>query len=502
MDDTDTDTDDTHGRAARTGVTGGGSHHLMLIGGGWVGGASGESFDVLDPATGGFVASVPRGAAADVDAAVAAARAAFAGWRRTAPEQRSRALIAVADAIEAEAEEIATTVARETGNALRTQSRPEVGLAASFVRYFAGTAAELKGTTTPVGGDLLNYTVREPLGVVAAVIPWNTPVALAALKISMALCTGNTIVLKTAEDAPLAALHVAEIFQRHVPAGVVNALTGFGPDCGAALTNHAGVDKLTFTGSTAVGKDVMRAAAERVTPVSLELGGKNPAIVFPDSDTVDVARGVMAGMRFGRQGQSCTAGSRLFVHEDVFESFVRKLVGLGGALRVGDPFDASTDMGSLINARQYERVRRFVIEAVGDGATLRLGREPEAADGTKGYFMSPVILTDVDPSWRVAREEVFGPVLVVIPWREWDDVVAMANDSHYGLAAYVWCRDTGLALRTAHAIDSGWVQVNRGLGQLAGMTYGGFKQSGIGAECSSEAAIAAYTRSKTVTVGL
>lgn len=480
----------------------GGTRHLMLIGGTWVDSTSGEVFDVHNPATGAFIASVPRGADGDVEAAVAAARAAFGRWRHSTPEQRAVVLTRVADAIEAEAEQIAALAAQETGNALRTQSLPEVSQAASFARYFASTPASLQGTTTPIDSGLLNYTVREPLGVVAAVIPWNTPVALAALKISMALCTGNTIVLKAAEDAPLATLHIAEIFARHTPAGAVNVVTGFGPDCGAALVNHPGVDKLSFTGSTAVGKDVMRAAAERVLPVSLELGGKNPAIVFPDSDTPEVARGVVAGMRFGRQGQSCTAGSRLFVHEDIFDSFLGKLVEQAGKLRVGDPLDPATDMGSLINGKQYEQVRQFVIEALAGGATLRLGFQPEAADGADGYFMSPIILTDVDPAWRVAREEIFGPVLVAIPWRDWDHVVAMANDSHYGLAAYVWGRDVSLALKTAHAIDSGWVQVNRGLGQLPGMTYGGFKQSGLGAECSSEAAIAAYTRGKTVTVGL
>ena len=474
----------------------------MLMDGRWADSADGASFDVLNPATGQVISSVPRAGAADVDRAVGAARAAFGSWRRTTPEERSRVLIAVADALEREAETVAATVSEETGNALRTQSLPEVSLAVSFVRYFAGTAAELKGSTVPLGPDLLNYTIREPLGVVAAVIPWNTPVAIAALKIAMALCTGNTIVVKTAEDAPLATLLLGEIFTRFAPPGVVNILTGFGPDTGAALISHPGVDKLSFTGSTAVGKDVMRAAAERVLPVSLELGGKNPAIVFPDSDTPEVARGVVAGMRFGRQGQSCTAGSRLFVHEDVFESFVDKLVDEAAGLRVGDPLDPSTDMGSIINGRQYERVRQFVVEAVAEGATLCLGQEPEPANGSNGYFMSPVILTGVDSRWRIAREEIFGPVLVVIPWHDWDEVVAMANDSHYGLAAYVWCRDTALALRTAHAIDSGWVQINRGLGQLPGITYGGFKQSGLGAECSSEAAISAFTRGKTVSISL
>jgi len=479
-----------------------GDHQRMLIGGRWVDATSGQTFDVLNPANGKSLSTVPRAAAADVDAAVASARAAFGAWRHTGPSERTRYLNAIADAVEGESEAIATRISEETGNALQGQARPEVAGAVGFLRYFAGAAAELKGSTTPIASDLLNYTITEPLGVVAAVIPWNVPISSAALKIAMALCTANTVVLKPAEDAPLAVLHLADIMSRFLPAGVVNILTGYGPECGAALVNHPDVDKLTFTGSTAVGKEIMRAAAQRVLPVSLELGGKNPAVVFPDSDTIDVVHGVMAGMRFGRQGQSCTGGSRVFVHEDVFESFVGKLVHETGKLRVGDPLDESTDMGSIINGKQYERVRRFVSEAVSEGATLRLGHELDAIDGTMGYFVDPVIITDVDPQWRIAREEVFGPVLVVLPWRDWDQVVTLANDSHYGLAAYVWCRDTTLALKTAHAIDSGWVQVNRGLGQLPGMTYGGFKESGLGAECSAEAALTDFTRTKTVTVGL
>jgi betaine-aldehyde dehydrogenase len=474
----------------------------MLVGGHWVDSADGASFEVCNPATGSFIASVPRAGAADVAGAVSAARTAFRNWRHTTPEVRSGILTAVAGALAENAEVIAEVIAEETGNALITQSLPEVAQAVAFIRYFAGTAAELKGSTVPLGQGLVNYTIREPLGVVAAVVPWNVPVATAALTISMALCTGNTVVLKPAEDAPLAVLRLGEIFNRFAPPGVVNVLAGFGQEAGAALTHHPDIDKVTFTGSTAVGREVMHAAAERILPVSLELGGKNPAVVFPDSDTAEVARGVAAGMRFARQGQSCTAGSRLFLHEDIFDSFLDKLVAEVSALRVGDPLDASTDMGSIINRAQYERVREFVLEAVADGATLRLGVKPEPADGSKGYFMSPVILTGVDPNWRIAREEVFGPVLVVIPWRDWDEVVAMANDSHYGLAAYVWCGDTALALKTAHALDSGWVQVNRGLGQLPGMTYGGFKQSGLGAECSSEAAISAFTREKTVTIAI
>ena len=437
----------------------------MMVCGRWSDSLSGEVIDVVNPANGQVIGSVPRGTSEDIDVAVAAARAAFQPWREATPERRCATLMSIAADVEAEADAIATLLAQETGNALRTQSAPEVGQAVAFLRYFAGAATSGGGTTTVIAPRLLNYTIREPLGVVAAVIPWNSPVALAVLKIAMALCMGNTVVLKASEEAPLAVLHLAGIISRHTPPGLVNVVTGYGPECGAALMGHPGVDKLSFTGSTAVGKEVMHAAARRVLPVSLELGGKNPAIVFPDSDDDDVARGVIGGMRFGRQGQSCTAGSRLFVHEDVFDSFLDRLARQLSELRVGDPLDTSSDMGALINHTQYERVRAFVLEAVAQGGELRFGREPALAESQTGLFMSPVVLTGVDPTWRVCREEIFGPVLVALPWSDRDDVVAAANDSHYGLAAYVWCRDLGTALRTAHAIDSGWVQVNRGLGQ-------------------------------------
>lgn len=474
---------------------------LMIIDGGGVAAASGEWIDVENPATSRVLARTPRGSDDDIDHAVRAAGRAFPAWRRTDPSVRGGALLRIAEDIEAGAEDLARLLTGETGNALRPQTRPELQSAAALFRYFGGVAGELKGETVPLGGGLLNYTVREPLGVVGGIIPWNAPVQLASVKIAMAVVTGNTMVLKAAEDAPLAVLEVAEICGRHLPPGVLNVVTGYGREAGAALLAHPCLAKLSFTGSTAVGKTVMHAAADRVIPVSLELGGKSPAIVFPDADEDAVAAGVMAGMRFTRNGQSCTAGSRLFVHESVIDSFLDRLTAAVSGLRVGDPLDEATDMGTIINGTQFGRIREYVEEGRAAGGTLVTGGLPGPDDPrSAGYFVLPTVVRDVDPSWRIVREEIFGPVLVAIPWRDEEQVVAMANDSTYGLAAYVWTHDIGRALRTADALEAGWVQINRGAGQLAGMSYGGTKQSGLGREFSLEGALDGFTHRKTVTI--
>ena len=397
-------------------------------------------------------------------------------------------------------EELARLIASETGNAIRTQARGEAAMSADVFRYFGGVASEQKGEVLPLGEGLLSYTVREPLGVVAAIVPWNAPVLLASLKVAMALSTGNTLVLKAAEDAPLGVLRMAEIAARHLPDGVLNVVTGYGEECGGPLLNHRGIAKISFTGSTEVGRLAMRAAAERILPVSLELGGKAPAIVFPDANDDATVEHVIAAMRFARQGQSCTAGSRLFVHADVFDDFVGRLADRLGRMVVGDALDERSDIGSLISATQDGRVCGYVEEALEQGATALTGGLPPT--GRPGYQLNPTILTGVDPSWRVAREEVFGPVLVALPWTDEDAVIEWANDTHYGLAAFVFGHDLGAALRAAHRIEAGWVQVNRSGGQLPGMSYGGKKLSGLGAEYSIEGAVEGFTQRKSITVGI
>jgi betaine-aldehyde dehydrogenase len=340
--------------------------------------------------------------------------------------------------------------------------------------------------------------------VVGAIIPWNAPVMLAALKIAPALCAGNVMVMKAAEDAPLGVLLLAEICQQFLPPGVLNLLTGFGEEVGGPLLNHPGIRKLSFTGSTEVGKIVMRAAAERIVPVSLELGGKSPSIVYPDADEDWAVDGIIAAMRFTRQSQSCTAGSRLFLHEDIFDSFLSKLEKKTTALRIGDPLDEKTDIGTIINNKQFTKVCKYVEDGLrrADARLVFGGLPPKTGPLSEGYYAVPTVFADRSNDWRLAREEIFGPVLVAIRWSDEAEAIRMANDSHYGLAAYVWTHDIGTGLRTAHAIESGWVQVNQGLGQVPGMSYGGYKQSGIGREFSLEGMLDSFTQRKNVTVNL
>ena len=477
----------------------------MLIGGAWCGAEAGETLVVENPARRQPICTVPRARAADVDRAVAAAAQAQPAWSRVPARERGRVLQRIADQLEVRQEELARTIAEETGNALRTQARGEAKFVVDTFRYFGGLTSELRGTTLPLGPDVLSYTRREAIGVVGAIVPWNAPAQLAALKIAPAVCAGNAIVLKAAEDAPLAVLTIAAVCQEHLLPGVLNVITGYGAECGAPLAEHPVVRKLSFTGSTAVvGRSIMKAASDRLAPVSLELGGKSPSIIFPDADEPWVIDGIIASMRFTRQSQSCTAGSRLFLHRPIFDAFLEKLVARTEALVIGDPLDEATDIGSIINAKQFDKVCGYVRDGLarGEAKLVMGGLPPSEGPLTQGYFARPTIFADTSNDWRLAREEIFGPVLVAIPWDDPADAIRMANDSHYGLAAYIWSRDIGQALRTAHEVEAGWVQVNQGGGQVLGQSYGGVKHSGIGREMSLEGMLDSFTQTKTVNVNL
>ncbi len=478
--------------------------HKMIINGDFVESVSKQKIEIECPANKQIFATVPRGIKEDVDKAVKSSLTAFQSWSKVNPKERGKILLSIADDIDDQKEEIAKIIAKETGNAIRTQARPEINLVVDIFRYFGGLSSELKGETIPLGEHVLSYTRREPLGVVGAIIPWNAPVMLAACKIAPALCTGNTLVMKAAEDAPLAVLKVAEICQTHIPPGVFNLITGTGGECGEPLAYHHDINKLSFTGSTAVGKLIMRAAAERVLPVSLELGGKSPSIVYPDVNEDWTVDGIIGAMRFTRQSQSCTAGSRLFLHKRIFDSFIEQLANKLDKLIIGDPLDDKTDMGTIINNKQYTKVCDYIKDGLDNKETEVIcgGLPPKDGPLSEGYFTIPTIFRNKSNEWRLAKEEIFGPVLVAIPWEDENEVIKMANESHYGLAAYVWTRDITRGINAAHAIESGWVQVNQGLGQVPGHSYGGYKQSGLGREFSLEGMLDSFTQRKNISINL
>ena len=476
---------------------------MMLVGGRWVPSADGGWMEVTSPGHADrVIARVPAATAVDVEAAVESACRAQAPWGALHFAERARRLSAIADEVEAHLEPLARLTALDTGNAIRTQARPEVLTLVSLFRYFAGVAAEMKGVVLPAGAGQLQFSSREPLGVVGAILPWNSPLMIAGMKIPPALAAGNAIVVKASELAPLSVLYLAELAARHLPAGLLQVLTGDGKACGAPLVRHPAVAKVSFTGSTSVGAEVAGVAASRFAHLSLELGGKSPSIVWPDSMNDETVLGAMSALRITRQGQSCTAGTRLFVHASIYEDFLTRLAEALGALKVGDPLAEETDMGSLINRRQYERVSAYIQEGRGHPTVITMLDGIHHAQLGDGYYMGPTLFAGADNKWRLAQEEIFGPVLVAIPWSNDDEVIEMANDSHYGLAAYLWCHDLDRALGAARRIDSGWIQINQGTGQVVGQAYGGYKQSGIGREFSMEGALEAFTQTKQINVQL
>ncbi|MES3000061.1 MAG: aldehyde dehydrogenase [Pseudomonadota bacterium] len=473
--------------------------YRMLIGAEWRAASDGETFDSIDPYTGRAWARVPRATTVDVDAAVRAARQAFDSgpWPAMLPAQRARLLRNLGQLLEGQVDELTHVQVLENGKLIREVGGQTKGLAAHCY-YFAGMAESLHGQTVPVSvADMFNYTVREPIGVVAAITPWNSPLSLLFWKLCPALAAGNTLVIKPSEITPVSTLVLAELFEKAgFPPGVVNVVTG-DARVGVDLVNHDGVDKIAFTGSTAAGKSVAKAAADRLARVSLELGGKSPNIIFPDADTAGAVNGVLAGI-FAATGQTCLAGSRALVHVDIMETFTAALVEKARRIRIGDPLDPETEMGTVSCRMQYDKVMHYIEVAKAEGATLLSGgRHPPDPALAQGLFVEPTIFGGVRNDMRIAQEEVFGPVLCLIPFKDEDDAVRIANDTRFGLAAGVWTNDIKRAHRMTRRLRAGTVWVNTYRRTNYAMPFGGMKESGLGRENGLEA-IHEYTETKSV----
>jgi betaine-aldehyde dehydrogenase len=445
---------------------------------------------VLEPATEAVLQEVPRAGEAEVDAAVAAARAAFPGWRAVAPADRARLLRRLAERIDGAREELAQLEARNAGKPIG-DARGEMGMVADTIGYYSGLPERLLGDTIPVAGGQA-FTVREPLGVVGLIVPWNFPLVIAGWKLGPALAAGNTVVLKPAELTPLTALRFEQLaLEAGLPEGVVNVVVGPGSTCGARLVAHPDVAKIAFTGSTEVGRSIAAGAAQTIKRVTLELGGKSPNLVFADAD-LEAAAAAAPGAVFGNAGQDCCARSRILVQASVLDEFLGLLERTVTAIRVGDPLDETTEMGPLISAGQRETVAGFVP----DGAPVAFrGQVPQGP----GYWYPPTVLCPVDPADRAAREEIFGPVAVVIPFDDEQDAVRLANDTIYGLSASIWSRDSARSLRVARAVDAGVLSVNSNTSVRVSTPFGGFKQSGYGRELGPHATDA-YTEVKSIYV--
>jgi aldehyde dehydrogenase (NAD+) len=474
----------------------------LLIGNEWVKSKSGKTFPTINPATGEEICQVAEADAQDVDQAVLAAGAAFqegSAWRRLAAAERGRLLNKLADLIEKHADELARLESLDNGKPYAVALAADLPLTIACYRYYAGWADKVQGKTIPINGPYFCYTRLEPVGVVGQIIPWNFPLLMQAWKLAPALATGNTVVLKPAEQTPLTALRVGElILEAGFPAGVVNILPGYGPTAGGAIARHMDIDKVAFTGSTEVGHLIMEASAKsNLKRVTLELGGKSPNIVFADADLDQAVEGSHFALFFN-QGQCCCAGSRLFVEEKVYDEFVDRSVARAAKRTVGDPLDPATEQGPQVDDAQFDKVMSYIESGKQQGAKMLCGGDRV---GSRGYFIRPTVFADVRDDMKIAQEEIFGPVMSILKFRDMDDLVERANKTLYGLAAGVWTRDIGKAHAVANSVRAGTVWVNCYDVFDAAAPFGGFKQSGIGRE-NGEYGLQQYTEVKTVTVKL
>lgn len=474
---------------------------MILIDGMLQKSSSQELINVINPATGKHISDLANCNSNDVQNAVTAADRAFLAWKNITGRERGKYLLQCADALEQHKEIIAQIMSLETGKALRTESLVEFDVFIDTLRFYGGLGSEIKGQTIPYSPQMLTITIREPIGVVGAIIPWNVPLMLMAMKIAPALVAGNCVVLKTSPEASFCILKVAQIIGEILPKGTLNIITG-AADTGKSLVSHPKVKKITFTGSVESGRSVYTSSAEKIIPVTLELGGKSPMIICADADLDKAVLSVYDGMRFTRQGQSCSAASRVFIHESLHDSFIEKLLHILNSKIIGDPMDLKTDIGTVISKKQFDKINQFIEMAKAD-KSLKIHQAFDDVNLPKnGLFVKPTIISAIKNSHQLCQQEIFGPVLCLLKWNDFEQALQEANDSEFGLAAGIWTRDIQTALSAAHRLNAGFVQVNQYMVFRPSISFGGFGNSGIGKEGTLQAMIDNFTKEKTIIINL